>query len=151
MGTAQATFTEMVRGGATGSDVSHVTGSDVSHVTGSDVSHVTGNDITGSVTERKWHHRNRKWLCMHNRFPRFFSCYFISSTVVLLHMTDMATGSHPKGFSCLCACPTWCCAIFALVGSFDRKWRYEASPVVTKGHLTPKAVEGSAHAKPEAA
>ena len=45
MGTAQATFTEMVRGGATGSGVSHVTGSDVSHV--------TGNDITGSVTERK--------------------------------------------------------------------------------------------------
>jgi hypothetical protein len=48
MGTAQARFTEMVRGGATGSDVSRVTRSDVSHVTRSDVSHVTGNDITGS-------------------------------------------------------------------------------------------------------
>ena len=52
---------------------------------------------------RKWYHRNQKWLCMHNRFPRFCSSYFISSTVVPLHMTDMATGSHPNGVL-LCVC-----------------------------------------------
>ena len=51
MDTAQTIFEEVVRGGATGRNVtgrdfSHVTGSDVSHVTGSDVSHVTGSDVS---------------------------------------------------------------------------------------------------------
>ena len=47
MGTAQATFAEVVRGGATGSDI-----------TGSNV---TGSRVTGSDR-----------VHMRNRFPRFF-------------------------------------------------------------------------------
>ena len=42
---------------------------------------------------------------------------------------------------------TGSCAIPALVGPFHRKWRYEASSVVTEGHVTPKGVPlGGVHA-----
>jgi hypothetical protein len=95
-----------------------------SHITRSDV---TG--MTGSGTDRKSHVRKRPWpeviaCACATVSPRFFS-YCSSSTSTM---------------AWVCACATGSCAIFALVGPFDRKWRYETSPIVTEGH--PKGVEG---------
>jgi hypothetical protein len=88
---------------------------------------------------RHWNDRKRHWpevtcpkaamtgsdrVRMRNRFPAVFS-YCSSSTSTM---------------AWVCACATGSCAIFALVGPFDRKWRYETSPIVTEGH--PKGVEG---------
>ena len=67
MGTAQLSFAEVERGGATWS---HVTGSDVSHVTGSGPDRKKPwpeEDLSGSDGMRI---RNRK---LGNRFP----CYFL--------------------------------------------------------------------------
>jgi hypothetical protein len=88
MDTAQTTFAEMERGGATGSDVTE------SDVTGSDVSHVTGRG-----PDRKWRNhtsrgRKRPWLevtgsmfCSCPAFPALFPPYYGGST------SNMATGS----------------------------------------------------------
>ena len=53
---------------------------------------------------------------------------FSTTTIVVvqnvsLRMTDRATGSDVtwKGFPWVCAFPTGSCAIYALVGPFDRK------------------------------
>jgi hypothetical protein len=64
------------------------------------------------------------------------------STVVQVPGLPEATSGHatPSGFPCVCACATASCAIFALVGPFHQKWRYETSPVVTDGHVTPFGV-----------
>ena len=106
--------------------------------------------ISGGVRRsyRKWRHRKRPWtevtspvealtgsdsVRMRNQFPRFFLTIVVVQNVPL-RMTDMATASDvtwAEGGSIgrVRACTTRRCATSALVGSFERKWRHQMSPV----------------------
>jgi hypothetical protein len=97
---------------------------------------------------RKWRDRKRPWpemtsvtwpeealtgtesdrVRMCNRYN--LSYYYSSSTKC---STVLQAPWLPKCFPWVCACPSGSCAISALVGPFDRKWRYETSPVMTEG------------------
>ena len=99
MDTAQTIFEEMVRGGATGRNV---TGCDVSHLTGSDVRHVTGSHVSGVGPDRNYVLR-----VPGSAFRRFFS-YYSSSTVVQVPWLPEVAEGHviPSGFPLVCACAT---------------------------------------------
>jgi hypothetical protein len=91
MGTAQLSFVELVRGGATGSQV-------------------TGSYVTCS-----------REVCSAD--TRLFPRFFLTRVVVQVSKLPEVTNGHvnPSGFPWVCGCATASCAIFTLVGSFDRK------------------------------
>ena len=65
MGTDKTAFVEVVRGGATGSDVNG--------------SHVAGSDVTGSGPDQKWSR------ALAQPFPVLFSYYSSSTKCVIAH------------------------------------------------------------------
>jgi hypothetical protein len=103
----------------TGSDV---TGSDV---TGSDDVHMTGSDRM----------RMRNWYILYYYYSSSTTCSTVVQVPWLLEVTERVT--LPRRDGRVCAFATESCAISALVGPFDWKWRYETSTVVTDGHVTP--------------
>ena len=109
MGTAQATFVEVLWG-ATGNDM-------------------TGSDVNGSGADRKWRY-DRSMFCTCATNSRVCFLTISSSTVVQVPWLPEVTQGHvtPSGFPWVRACAIESCAISALVGPFDRKWRYETSP-----------------------
>jgi hypothetical protein len=111
MGTAQGTFAVELCGGATGSDV-----------TGS---HVIWSGPDRKSSARKWRH-NRKYVL---HMPGFSPGFFLAIVVQVPGLLEVTKGQVTlREFPWVCACTTESCPISALVGPFDRKWRYEALP-----------------------
>ena len=75
------------------------------------------------------------------RMPGFSTVFFYYSsstkcnTVVQVPVLPEVNEGHVthSGFPWVCACATGICAISAIVGPFDRKWRYETSLGVPLG------------------
>jgi hypothetical protein len=78
----------------------------------------TGNDVTGSM------------LCACPAFPPafFFLLYKGSTSTRAIGSDRRSSYVTPSGFPWVCACTSGSCEISSLVGTFDRKWRYETSP-----------------------
>jgi hypothetical protein len=104
--------------------------------------HICGG-VTGSDPDRKWRDRkwrrshDRKWSHAHAQLVHFvlLPCSTVVQVPWLLEVTERVT--LPRRDGRVCAFATESCAISALVGPFDWKWRYETSTVVTDGHVTP--------------
>ena len=107
--------------------------------------------------DRKWRpscdrkSRVRSWAwpelcsaCARKCIPALFS-YYSSSTVVQVPWLPEVAEGHvtPSGFPLVCACATGSWEMSTLVGPFDRKWHYEASPRSDR-----RGWKGCAHAQP---
>ena len=105
-------------------------------MTGSHVSRVTGKSP------------DCKYVQCKPVFPAFYF-YYSSSTEYHGYLWPKVTWP-PLVFPWVCACVTGSCAISSLVGSFDRKWRYETLPRSDLG-VTRRGWKGCVHAQPEVA
>ena len=73
-------------------------------------------------------------------FPHFFLTIVVVQVVQVPWLPEVTKGHvNPSGFPSVCAFATGSCAISALVGPFDRKWRYETSP--RSDRRSPEGVE----------
>jgi hypothetical protein len=98
---------------------------------------LTRNHVPGSCPDRKWRNNWKYVLRMPgSAFPHFFLTRVVVVKNLSLRMTNRATGSHvtPKrGFPCV-RMRNRTLRNIRPSGAFDRKWRYETSPLVTEGH-----------------
>jgi hypothetical protein len=80
---------------------------------------------------RKWRHRKWRHVSMFCACPDFSPRFFLLTIVVQATWLPEVTKGlvTPSGFPWVCACVTRSWATSALVGPFDRKWRYETLPL----------------------
>ena len=128
MDTAQTTFAEVELPEVTWPEVTSVTWPEEA-MTGSDV---TIRHVVGRGPDWKW----PKYVL---RMPGVSRAFPLTMVVVQVTSLPEVSKGHvsPSGFPWVCTWASGSCEMSSLVGPFDRKWRYETSPVVTAGPVSP--------------